>query len=146
MLFRSVLRLVGYQKLGSVWHEIPQDDSSIGVPLPEVVLEEDLNTPPRLYFVDSDRKQRTLVLDLNPQFRGLALGTVTEFRWKASDGHDMAGGLYLPPNYRSGKRYPLVIQTHGFDKDRFRIDGPFTSAFAAQPLASKGMLIGSTTG
>ena len=53
----------------------------------------------------------------------------------------MAGGLYLPPNYRPGKRYPLVIQTHGFDKDRFRIDGPFTSAFAAQPLASKGIAV-----
>jgi len=137
----DALRLLGYQKLGSVWHEIPQDDSSIRIPLPEVVLEEDLNTPPRLYFVDSDRKQRTLLLDLNPQFRGLALGTVAEFRWKASDGHDMAGGLYLPPDYRPGKRYPLVIQTHGFDKDRFRIDGPFTSAFAAQPLASKGIAV-----
>ncbi len=132
---------VGYQKLGSAWHEIPQSELATGTMSPEVVLEEDLDTPPHLYLVDSGRKQKTLLLDLNPQFRGLTLGRVTEFRWKPTDGHEMVGGLYLPPDYRSGVRYPLVIQTHGFDKDRFWIDGPFTSAFAAQPLAGKGIVV-----
>jgi dipeptidyl aminopeptidase/acylaminoacyl peptidase len=135
------VRPVGYRKVGSAWHEISEVDSSLTMPVPEVVLEEDLNTPPRLYFSDSDRKQKALVLDLNPQFRGLALGRVSEFHWRARDGHDMTGGLYLPPDYGLGKRYPLVIQTHGFDKDRFWIDGPFTSAFAAQPLASRGIAV-----
>jgi len=132
---------VGYQKRGSAWHEISQVDSSLTSPSPEVVLEEDLNTPPRLYFADSDGKQKVLLLDLNPQFRGLALGRVSEFHWRARDGHDMTGGLYLPPDFSPGKRYPLVIQTHGFDKDRFWIDGPFSSAFAAQPLASRGIAV-----
>jgi len=53
----------------------------------------------------------------------------------------MEGGLYLPPQYVPGKRYPLVIQTHGFDPDRFWIAGPYSSAFAAQPLASQGMVV-----
>jgi dipeptidyl aminopeptidase/acylaminoacyl peptidase len=132
---------VGYQKLGSAWHEISQAELATGTFSPEVVLEEDLDTPSRLYFVDPGRKKKTLLLDLNPQFRGLTLGKVTEFRWKTTDGHEMVGGLYLPPDYRLGTRYPLVIQTHGFDKGKFWIDGPFTSAFAAQPLASKGIAV-----
>jgi hypothetical protein len=53
----------------------------------------------------------------------------------------VVGGLYLPPNYESGKRYPLVIQTHGFEKDKFWIDGPWSSAFAAQPLAAKDIVV-----
>jgi dipeptidyl aminopeptidase/acylaminoacyl peptidase len=132
---------VRYRKFGSVWREIPQGESTTAAALPQVVLDEDLNTPPRLYFVDPERKQKVLLLDLNPQFRGLSFGRVTVFRWKTSDGHEMEGGLYLPRDYRPDLRYPLVIQTHGFDKDRFWIDGPFTSAFAAQPLAGKGIVV-----
>jgi hypothetical protein len=81
------------------------------------------------------------LLDLNPQFGKLTFGGVSEVRWKATDGSEVVGGLYLPFDYKEGTRYPLVIQTHGFDKDRFWIDGPFTSAFAAQPLAAKGIAV-----
>jgi len=133
--------LVEYQKLGSAWHEMSSSHSLARFTSPEVLLEEGLDTPPQLYLVNPERKQRILLLDLNPQFRELALGRVTEFQWKATDGHEMVGGLYLPPDYRPGIRYPLVIQTHGFDKSRFWIDGPFTSSFAAQPLAGKGIVV-----
>jgi len=34
-----------------------------------------------------------------------------------------------------------VIQTHGFKQDKFWIDGPWSGAFAAQPLASKGFVV-----
>jgi dipeptidyl aminopeptidase/acylaminoacyl peptidase len=38
-------------------------------------------------------------------------------------------------------RYPLVIQTHAFSKDEFWINGPWNSAFAAQPLAAHGIVV-----
>ena len=41
----------------------------------------------------------------------------------------------------SGTRYPLIIQTHGYNKNRFWADGPFTTAAAAQPLANRGFLV-----
>lgn len=132
---------VAYHKLDSIWHELPPGESPVGVTSCEVVLEEDLNTPPQLYLVNPAQKRKTLLLDLNPQFRGLSLGKVTVFRWRGTDGHEMVGGLYLPPDYRPSLRYPLVIQTHGFDEGRFWIDGPFTSAFAAQPLVGKGIVV-----
>jgi dipeptidyl aminopeptidase/acylaminoacyl peptidase len=64
-----------------------------------------------------------------------------EMRWTDGSGNPVIGGLYLPPDYAAGKRYPLVIQTHGFDPHVFRIDGPYTTAFAAQPLAGKGIVV-----
>jgi dipeptidyl aminopeptidase/acylaminoacyl peptidase len=47
----------------------------------------------------------------------------------------------MPPTFVAGRRYPLVIQTHGFDPDEFLSDGPFTTAFAARPLASAGFIV-----
>jgi hypothetical protein len=41
-------------------------------------------------------------------------------------------------DYVAGKKYPLVIQTHAWSPDRFWIDCPWTTAFAAQALVGKG--------
>ena len=131
-----------YKKANSAWNEIPGrpgervSDSSI-----QVTLDENLNTPPKIFVSDSKTKRRSLLLDLNPQFANLHFGKVEAVTWKATDGHEVLGGLYFPPDYVTGKKYPLVIQTHGFDPSRFWIDGPWSSAFAAQPLAAKGFLV-----
>src|SRR5208337_4609501 len=132
---------ISFGKRGPAWRETPDQENAETNTLPKVVLEENLNTPPRLYLVNVEQNRKTLLLDLNPQFKELSFGKVEEIRWKATDGREMVGGLYLPPDYKAGTRYPLVIQTHGFDKDRFWIDGPFTSAFAAQPLAARGIAV-----
>jgi dipeptidyl aminopeptidase/acylaminoacyl peptidase len=34
-------------------------------------------------------------------------------RWKGEDGKEVEGLLYYPLDYQEGKRYPLVVQTHG---------------------------------
>ncbi len=109
--------------------------------LPDVVLEENMNLPPRIYATDERTKQKVLLLDLNPDFAGLSFGKVESISWKATDGHEVEGGLYLPSDFDSQKRYPLVIQTHGFHADKFWIDGPWSSSFAAQPLASGGVVV-----
>jgi dipeptidyl aminopeptidase/acylaminoacyl peptidase len=49
--------------------------------------------------------------------------------------------LYKPPDYVPGRRYPLVIQTHGFDDDKFLPNGGLPTAFAAQELAALGILV-----
>jgi len=53
------------------------------------------------------------------------------------------GGLVKPPGYRHGDRYPIVIQTYGFDPNVFLVDGNHgqTTAYAARPLASRGLLV-----
>jgi dipeptidyl aminopeptidase/acylaminoacyl peptidase len=140
---QSDLHNVTYEKTDSGWKEVPPspgDDSNPNSQL-NVTLEEDSNTAPKIYATDRKRQQKTLLLDLNPQFGDLRFGKVEEISWNATDGHRVTGGLYLPPDYAPGTRYPLVIQTHGFNKNRFYIDGPWSSAFAAQPLAGKGFVV-----
>lgn len=79
--------------------------------------------------------------DPNPQLRDIKLGPVSIFEWKDETGRAWVGGLYKPPDYVDGKRYPLVIQTHGFDARAFRPSGASTTAFAAQELAATGVLV-----
>jgi len=100
-----------------------------------------MNTPPTLVAVDPSTHRRATLLNLNPQFSQLKFGLVEEIKWKASDGHDVKGGLYYPPDYKTGKRYPLVIQTHFWSPKKFWIDGPWTTAFAAQPMAGKDIMV-----
>ena len=119
-----------------------QRPGTTGVPpLPDIVLDEGMNTPPRIVAVDPPTGRKSLLMDLNPQFQNLALARVEEITWKDSRGHELKGGLYWPPDYVAGKKYPVVIQTHGWTTNRFWMDGPFTTAFAAQALAGKGFFV-----
>ena len=131
-----------YAKVGGRWIEVPSYvKESTEDPRIEISLEEDKNTPPRIFANDPTSGRRSLLLDLNPQLQQFAIGTVETIRWKATDGHEVEGGLYFPPGYERGKRYPLVIQTHGYDPQRFWVNGPWNSAFAAQPLAAQGIMV-----
>ena len=128
-----------FHKYGDKWEKtsnsLPDD------PQPEIVLEEDPSDAPKIAAVDSASHRHATLLDLNPQFKDLKFGRVEEIRWKGSDKRFSAGGLYYPVNYVPGKKYPLVIQTHGWTSKRFYIDGVFTTAFAAQPLAGKNIMV-----
>jgi dipeptidyl aminopeptidase/acylaminoacyl peptidase len=104
-------------------------------------LEQGLNEPPVLVATDLRRGKRVVVLDPNPQFRALRLGRVEAVTWSSKDGATWRGGLYYPPGYVKGRRYPLVIQTHGFDPNHFSFSGPLTTAFGAQPLAARGIVV-----
>jgi dipeptidyl aminopeptidase/acylaminoacyl peptidase len=130
---------VAFHKAGEKWGKvkcmITENDEA------DVVLEEDMNRPPRIFAIDSGTRRKVMLLDLNPQFNLLRFGKVEEIEWSGSDGHRVKGGLYYPVGYEAGKRYPLVIQTHLWTPDRFWIDGPWTTAFAAQPLAGKGIMV-----
>lgn len=132
--------MVAFERTGSVWKEVGTTFEDSPVPL-RVSYEEDMNVPPKIVVSNPETHQRAVLIDLNPQFAGLAFGAEEEVTWKAKDGHEVSGGLYLPPDYKPGVRYPLIIQTHGFMPKKFWIDGPWNSAFAAQPLASRGFVV-----
>jgi hypothetical protein len=129
---------VHFQKQNGRWERVRTERRAEDVPV--IAAEEGVNLPPRLVATRADGSRRVL-LDLNPEFAQLKFGNVERIHWKARDGHEVEGGLYYPADYVPGRRYPLVIQTHGFQPDRFEIDGPYTSAFAAQPLAGKGIMV-----
>jgi hypothetical protein len=109
---------------------------------PLITLEEDANTPPKIFAYDEVNHRRMMLMDLNPRFVGLKLGRVQELSFTVQ-GIPLIAGLYLPPDHEPGKRYPLVIQTHGYDPNRFSMDGreEWSSAFAARALASSGIVV-----
>jgi len=130
---------VFFEKNGGVWRRVTAADPSLTHL--EISMEQDMNTPPRIFAIDPSKHEQILLLDLNPQFRDLKFARVEEVHWKGLDGHTVKGGLYYPPDYLPGRKYPLVIQTHAWSSEMFWIDGPWTTAFAAQPLAAKGILV-----
>jgi hypothetical protein len=118
-----------------------------------IELRQGLNDPPALYAVDLRTGQSRAVLDPNPGLRTrFALGDVDFIEWTNTDGRKWEGRLYYPANYEHGRRYPLVIQTHGYaNKSEYSLTGqggvdgaalgPVWSAYVAQPLASIGVAV-----
>ncbi len=130
-----------YEKRGHHWERVnvsPQMDSGPGI---EVTSEQDLNTPPKLVVTGSKAAQKAVLLELNPEFKNLEFGLVEEVEFAGAGDRAVHAGLYLPPGHVPNVRYPLVIQTHGFDPKGFWMDGSFTTAFAAQALAARGIAV-----
>ncbi len=132
---------VAFRKTASGWSEIPVTAKSL-LSVPPVVIDQDLNTPPRLMAIDPGTRRRHVVFDPNP-----SLLTAHRFaheevlHWRTRAGANWIGGLFRPLDYVPGRRYPLVIQSHGFDSTQFWPDGAFTTAEAAQAIAARGIMV-----
>src|SRR5713101_8120401 len=139
----KAVRKAFFRKSEATWSRssVPQEQEKVTLSLPDIVLDEGMNRPPGVFAIDPSTGRKSLLTDLNPQFQGLALARVEAVAWKTSFHDEVKGGLYWPVDYIAGKKYPIVIQTHGWDPDRFWIDGPYSTAFAAQALAGKGFFV-----
>jgi dipeptidyl aminopeptidase/acylaminoacyl peptidase len=105
----------------------------------ELKVKRSVNDPPLLVAA---RKEVSRVLwDPNPQLKDIRLVHVTVYKWNDSTGREWEGGIYEPRDFTPGRRYPLVIQTHGFSESEFRPSGAFPTGFAAQALAESGIMV-----
>ena len=68
--------------------------------------------PPEVFAGDVS-KGMNRITTTNPQLANLALGAQEVVTWKAKDGWTIEGVLVKPVGFRSGVRYPLVVQPHG---------------------------------
>ena len=105
----------------------------------ELTVKQSLNEAPHL--VASYKQVSRVIWDPNPQLKDIALGEASVYKWKDKEGREWKAGLYKPVNYQPGRRYPLVIQTHGFDELLFKPSGVFPTAFAARALAAAEILV-----
>ncbi|MDH4058053.1 MAG: S9 family peptidase, partial [Cyclobacteriaceae bacterium] len=62
-------------------------------------------------------------------------------QWKGADGISVEGILFYPSDYKAGKKYPLVVQTHGgpASSDHFGISRGFTKYNPV--LSTKGYVV-----
>ena len=115
--------------------------ASSGLEHLELTLRQDLNAPPSLWARDTQSGESKQLWDPNPQLGKMRLGKASLYHWTDKTGYTSTGILVLPPDYRQGTRYPLVIQTHGVWEDVFITDGSYTTAMAARPLTSAGIVV-----
>jgi dipeptidyl aminopeptidase/acylaminoacyl peptidase len=117
----------------------------------KIQLEQGLNSPPVLYAVDTYTREKRVALDLNPDLkRRFSLAHVEHMTFD-SEGEAWSALLYYPVRYTPGKRFPLVIQTHGHAlADEFSLYGPGDlapglgpgwSIYAAQVLAGRDIAV-----
>ncbi len=92
---------------------------------------------PELYLLRTADSRPTRLTDFNHDFAAYAYPRSVEVQWRAPDGQLNDGILTYPNDYVSGKRYPLVVYSHGgpeassnegFDTNEI---GPLRDLFAA---------------
>jgi dipeptidyl aminopeptidase/acylaminoacyl peptidase len=113
-------------------------DSSEGI---AVRIRQSLNEPPSLWATNTETGKTREIWNPNPQLARIKYGEASVYHWKDPAGDEWAGGLVKPVDFILGKRYPLVIQTHGFQDFEFITDGAYTSGMAARALASAGFVV-----
>jgi len=129
-----------YELRRSGWHSTERR-SEVSAPL-KFTVREDLNHPPVLHAEDPHTGRDLQIFDPNPQLRSIDLGVVSTYSWKLPGGQTVQGGLAKPPDFSTARRYPLVIQTHGFRSDRFFNTGlPSFTSVAGRALAGRGMFV-----
>ena len=116
--------------------ELPESDRPI-----QVSIRQSLNDPPLLMATDTATKVSRVIWDPNPWLKNVELGDVSVYRWKDETGRSLLGGLFKPPHFTPGKRYPLVIQNHGFSETDFVPSGIYPEGFAARELAAAGFIV-----
>ena len=130
-----------YARRSNGWKKVEGDHRGAARSPVSLYISQNLNSPPTLWAKDNASLRSEELLDPNPQLQGVLLGKASIYRWTDQSGRKWEGGLVLPVDYRPSHRYPLVIQTHGFEPNQFLVDGEFPTAMAARPLASVGIVV-----
>jgi hypothetical protein len=133
-----------FKKVDGTWQsEAERAERAEVNPEFSVSKKEALNERPRLYAHSDVCACQKLLYDPNPGADQFEFGHAELLNWTDANKIDWHGEVVYPTGYVKGKKYPLVVQTHGFNPDEFLVDGPdgYTTAFAAQPLANAGFLV-----
>jgi dipeptidyl aminopeptidase/acylaminoacyl peptidase len=131
--FRKVYR---HASVG--WTKVQSDSAATGF---RVTIEQSLNQPPVLAAWRAGSTESLTIWDPNPQMSSIALGRASLYQWRDKKGTPYTGILVLPPDYARTRRYPLVIQTHGYEPNRFFVDGMYTTGSGGRALAARGVIV-----
>jgi len=107
---------------------------------PELLIRQSPNDPPVLVAKNRLTGTTNTLMNPNPWLAERKLGRIETTSWRSKDRREWKGGLLYPANYQQGVRYPLVLQTHGFEENSFSLSGA-ARVFAAQPLAGLDIMV-----
>ena len=104
-----------HQQPNGSWQQTANTEDPQLAKLPfRVQKRESISQPPQLIAEDRATRMVALLWDPNPQLKGIELAAARVIHWKDDTGYEWEAGLVEPVGHTSGKRCPLVIQTHGF--------------------------------
>jgi dipeptidyl aminopeptidase/acylaminoacyl peptidase len=133
-----------YRLIHGRWTQMPGSgpatDASDATPL-DVMIRQNLNSPPALFVKLPASSGYGQLWDPNPQFKEIAFGHAEAITWKDAYGREIRGILIEPPDFRPGRRYPLVIEARSYRQDQFIVDGTYATAVAAQAMAADELMV-----
>lgn len=108
-----------------------------------IYVDERIDSPQKISAVDLLTNRSKVILNPNLYLKNFRLGKVEVMSWEDKNNYKWRAGIVYPTNYSREARYPVVIQTHGFDPNIFLMTGPYYAGppYAAQALANKGILV-----
>lgn len=136
---------ISFSRKGPRWSPIPviaadEGEMNLGNGV-YLDIEQSPNERPVLVASTSSKVgSRRVVLDPNAWLADRAVGHVELIEGTSKNRLSWYGGLYYPPDYKPGVRYPLLVQTHGFDRAKFSLHG-ITRNFVAQAAAAQGIVV-----
>jgi dipeptidyl aminopeptidase/acylaminoacyl peptidase len=101
----------------------------------------DLKTPNEIFVGPADygaeKKAKKLTRFSSFIDKDIKLAETREVRFKSFDGTEIQGWLVKPPNFKSSRRYPAILNIHGGPRAQYA----FTFFHEMQYLASKGYIV-----
>lgn len=94
--------------------------------------------PRQLVAIDPDTGRERIIVDPNPDFQSIKLGSAQRFHFTNAYGVESFADLVLPPDYKPGMKYPLIVVqyfSHGF------LRGGTGDEFPIQLFAAKGFAV-----
>ena len=128
-----------YRWINSQWTRAENSDTRDG-PF-TLSIDQDLDQSPVLVGYFRNRMEGTVIWDPNPQLAEIALGKASIYEWRDNEGNSRQGILVLPSESKPGQRYPLVIQTHGYEAKKFFADGIYTTGSGGRALCGRGIVV-----
>ncbi len=107
------------------------------------LLLESIDHPPEVWGVRGDFRKPVRSLSLNPELRGVALGTGRLIEWRSPDGERRRGALLLPPDHVEGTTVPLIVEVYGgaMGSDNLHNFGGSDAILNGQQLATRGYAV-----
>jgi len=114
------------------------DDSSV------LFTKESYTIFPDLWWATSNFGSQQRITDVNPQQKEHAWGTSKLVSWTSFNGKENQGNLYLPDNYDSKKKYPVIVhfyEKHTEELNQYQLPEVSTSNINIPSYVSRGYIV-----